>query len=266
MNPHSLDRLDSFQVDFFGTRGFSNLKRSPLFLTVPRKVGSQLWSFLNIWEILRLSATSKTVAGFIISKELIDEILRRQPTLGFIGRFGLSFGSDVSFGVFRRIMSRIMTGTQGVISIDVQSGRINMDIGPAFTELDVLLPSALPYDDDDSSVPDVGIQKNLEIASYDEYDDFAPRHPLPREKTGHRRGDSFFNSDVEYAANEALALVSAAPLDATGFEGMDLASLAEQAIALELKASPAPAHRRLPNELQRYAVDALEHEEGSARK
>ena len=48
-----------------------------------------------------------------------------------------------------------------------------------------------------------GIVKHLESASYDEYDDFTPRHPVPKDKV-HRRGDSYFNSDVGDAAMIAL--------------------------------------------------------------
>jgi hypothetical protein len=39
------------------------------------------------------------------------------------------------------------------------------------------------------------IEKKLESESFDEYDDFNPRHPQPRDKT-HRRGGSYFNSDI----------------------------------------------------------------------
>jgi len=39
------------------------------------------------------------------------------------------------------------------------------------------------------------LESRLESASFDEYDDFTPRHPVPRDKV-HRRGDSLFNSDI----------------------------------------------------------------------
>lgn len=55
--------------------------------------------------------------------------------------------------------------------------------------------------DDDSDAENQVIFKHLENLSYDEYDDFNPRHPKPREKA-HRRGDSYFNSDIELVVNE----------------------------------------------------------------
>jgi hypothetical protein len=82
----------------------------------------------------------------------------------------------------------------GLLSIDASTGRVVMDIGSAFNNKDVFLGSAIPYEDSetsllknvffvDPSVDDGGdIHKHLEISSYDEYDDFAPRHPLPKEK------------------------------------------------------------------------------------
>ena len=69
------------------------------------------------------------------------------------------------------------------------------------------LPSARPAAPSENEAPsntaEFVIEKRLESASYDEYDDFAPRHPMPRDKV-HRRGDSYFNSDIGDAANVAL--------------------------------------------------------------
>ena len=46
------------------------------------------------------------------------------------------------------------------------------------------------------------IEKHLESNSFDEFDDFNPRHP---DYKSHRRGGSFFNSDISDVANEAIA-------------------------------------------------------------
>jgi hypothetical protein len=253
------DRMDSFQVDFFGSK--VTTPKVQLILTVFKKVGNKLWSFITLEEILSLSVCSKSLAGLIISKDLVEGYLRGHPRVGFLGQFALSFSTDVTFGILRRILHRLTSGTQGLLNIDVQSGRVIMDIGSAFNDQDAFLSTAIPLDDDDSSsVADAVIQKHLEIASYDEYDDFAPRHPLPREKT-HRRGDSYFNSDVEYAASEALI---APPI--AGMENMDLAEITAQAVAMELSAAPAPDRRKLQSansismtsqNLQKCALDAL---------
>jgi hypothetical protein len=64
-------------------------------------------------------------------------------------------------------------------------------------------PTSSENEAPNNTVADFSIEKRLESASYDEYDDFTPRHPMPRDKV-HRRGDSYFNSDIGDAANVAL--------------------------------------------------------------
>lgn len=49
---------------------------------------------------------------------------------------------------------------------------------------------------------DPQIEKSLELCSFDEFDDFTPTHPQPKESK-HRRGNSLFNSDIEAYAIEA---------------------------------------------------------------
>jgi hypothetical protein len=254
--------MDSFQTDFFGSHKPAPQGKAPLMLTVFRKMGNKLWSFLSLEDILNLSVTSKSCAGLVVSRDSAEGYLRGNRRVGFLGQFAISMSSDVTFGILRRILHRLTSGTQGIVSIDGQTGRVVMDIGSAFNDQDAFLSTAVPLDDDDnSSIADAVIQKHLEIASYDEYDDFAPRHPLPREKT-HRRGDSYFNSDVEYAANEALV---APPI--VGLENLDLADITAQAVAMELMGAPAPPaqeRRKLHTAgsvhdqvLQRCALDAL---------
>jgi len=129
-----------------------------------------------------------------------------------------------------------MVGSEGVLSIDMNQGRVILDIGSAFkdnayftsavslVDLDTVDTTAVnenEYEDDD-----VRIMKCLEIASYDEYDDFNPRHPHPRNKT-HRRGDSYFNSDITDIANDALAGFSSSG-------GLDLSAIAALALTEEV--------------------------------
>ena len=128
-------------------------------------------------------------------------------------------------GMLRRVLHRVTTGTEAVVSVDSTTGRIVMDIGSAFSR-DVYLAAhvtAVPYDEgtiekeyvcfievlnvcrqyvchfanllpkrykyycvlernySDEEFPESEqIQKQFEICSYDEYDDFKPRHPLPK--------------------------------------------------------------------------------------
>lgn len=250
-----LDRMDSFAVEFFSAK--ATPPPQPPLVAVMKKAGSTIFSFLTVPELLKLSACSRLTTSLTIDREVLDYQVQRYQPVSTIGRFALSFQSNTTLGLFRRVLCRVVCGTAGMLSIDGNTGRIVMDIGSAFNDEDGFLPSAVPVDDEEgSSIPDMGIQKHLEIASYDEYDDFAPRHPLPREK-GHRRGNSLFNSDVEYAATEALL---APPMPDLG--GMDLAEAAAQAVAMELMADPAPPTRRMysagaAKSLQQFALDAL---------
>ena len=101
------------------------------------------------------------------------------------------------------------------ISISIgTNGRILLDIGSAFNDRDAVLASAtLLAEFQDTSEQsllldvdnDASIEKHLEISSCDEFDDFTPRFPMPKDKT-HRRGNSLFNSDIEVYANQALQL------------------------------------------------------------
>ena len=246
--------MDSFTVEFFSAKASTPAK--PRLVNIAKKAGSNIFSFLTIVDTLNLSICSRVMAGITISREVVDFQLQRNPRISSLGRFTLSFQSNTTLGLFRRILYRVACGTLGVLSVDGATGRIVMDIGSAFNEDDAYLSSPVVDDDEGSSIPEMGIQKHLEIASYDEYDDFAPRHPLPREKS-HRRGNSLFNSDVEYAATEALL---APPIQE--MEGMDLAEAAAQAVAMELMASPAPPVRRMyspgaAKSLQQFALDAL---------
>lgn len=161
--------------------------------------------------------------------------MESDPRLTHIGRYKLSFSSNVTLGLLRRILYRVAVGSEGVLSIDMNQGRVILDIGSAFKD-NAYFTSAVPLVDLDtvsSSIvnengdeeDDMKIMKCLEIASYDEYDDFNPRHPHPRTKT-HRRGDSYFNSDITDIANDALAGLG-------GGSGFDLSAIAALALSEE---------------------------------
>ena len=133
------------------------------------------------------------------------------------------------------MLFRMVVGSEGVLSIDMNQGRVILDIGSAFKD-NAYFTSAVPLVDLDTvnttvvnengeEEDDIKIMKCLEIASYDEYDDFNPRHPHPRTKT-HRRGDSYFNSDITDIANDALAGFS-------GGSGFDLSAIAALALSEE---------------------------------
>ena len=195
--------MDAF-LYFFKSATVSHLAR------VARKCGNDIWGFLTVAEILNISILSRDVAGLVISKENIHRLLEHDVRLRSVGPYKLSFATDVSLGILRRMLSRVVTSTYGVLSIEGSTGRIMLDIGSAFKDRDAFLSSmatAVPCTDNDFSLqaPSVygeePILKAIEHASFDEYDDYTPRHP--QMKT-HRRGGSYFNSDIAEYGAEAL--------------------------------------------------------------
>mmetsp|Transcript_5474 Transcript_5474/g.5639 ORF Transcript_5474/g.5639 Transcript_5474/m.5639 type:complete len:184 (-) Transcript_5474:227-778(-) len=79
----------------------------------------------------------------------------------------------------------------------------------------------------------VVLSRDLEKNSFDEYDDFVSRHPNPKGKNHHRRGDSLFNSDIEQSADKArheefganMGVLASLALGAEGMGGMGMETL-----------------------------------------
>ena len=161
----------------------------------------RIWSFLGPEEILKLSVCSRSSAGIYISAPAIKNVLKDKPALNFIGKFEISYGSEITIGMLRRIWNRLYTGVSAVISVDNETGRVMLDIGSAFNDNNAYLASNVePVVDEETYSEEVF--KHLNLVSFDEYDDFNPRHPKPRDMGNHRRGDSYFSSDIEMLANE----------------------------------------------------------------
>ena len=194
--------MDAF-LYFFKSAAVSHLAR------VARKCGNDIWGFLTLADVLNLSVTSRDSAGLVISVENIQRLLEKNSRVRSIGQYTLSFASDVSLGILRRMLHRVVSSTQCVLSIEGSTGRIIMDIGSAFKDRDSLMASmvtAVPCTEDDLNLPpgvygEEPILKAIEHASFDEYDDYTPRHPSMKT---HRRGGSYFNSDIGEYGNEAL--------------------------------------------------------------
>lgn len=193
-----------------------------LIFTDPR-IG--VWSFFDIKDVLNLSVASTFSANLIIPSHYVRKLTRNK--LDPIGRFKLKFPTDLTTGMFRRVLNRIHTGTEAYVSVDASNGTIILDIGSALNNKDIYLAPEVVSVPATEEVSDnqqyQQIFKHLEISSYDEYDDFMPRHPLPKEKN-HRRGDSYFNSDVDMYANEVLV----------GMKAFDMQNLANAALDVDL--------------------------------
>jgi len=185
-----------------------------LLSSVFAKAHPQIFSFLDLKDILVLSTGSRFTANLGVDVATVHSLLENNKKASNLGNFSLRFPSELTTGLLRRILNRVNTGAEAIISIDHQSGRIIMDIGSAFNNKDAFLASDVqPVSDNEEE--DVGSQeifKHLEICSYDEYDDFNPRHPKPRDKA-HRRGDSYFNSDIDMVVNELYSGMGASPFN-----------------------------------------------------
>lgn len=244
---------DSSRSDFFQTAS------TPYLARVSKKFGNQIWQFLKISDVLNISVASRDSAGLMISVENIQRFLAANKKVQSIGSYKLSFSSDATLGILRRMLHRVIHGTEGVLSIEGSTGRIILDIGSAFKDRDTFMASmvtAVPLEDDDepmlAAYGDEPILRALEHASFDEYDDYNPRHP----KMGktHRRGGSYFNSDVgsdmgdiALSGLKEFDLENLSSLAVTSLEGMGADSIpfsnsnSERLQKLRLSVSRKPA-------------------------
>ena len=196
--------MDSVSASYF----FSSCSKLSQFEKVAKIQGNGIWQYLALIDILNVSVVSRGSAGLTISTESIQRFLENDNRVGSLGKYKISFASDVTLGILRRMLNRVVHGSEGVLSIDSYSGRIILDIGSAFKDRDTYMASMvtpIAYSEDEEGLPycygDEPILKAIEHASFDEYDDFNPRHP--QMKT-HRRGGSYFNSDVGDLGDQAL--------------------------------------------------------------
>lgn len=185
----------------------------PLLSLVFAKTGDHIWSLLSLKDILQLSTCCRFSANLGIESSTIHKLIENEKRASHLASFKLNFPDELTTGLLRRILTRINNGVEANISIDVKTGRIVLDIGSAFNHKDAFLASDVQaISDNESEVSNQEIFKHLEICSYDEYDDFNPRHPKPRDKA-HRRGDSYFNSDIEMVVNELYNGLGASPFN-----------------------------------------------------
>lgn len=185
----------------------------PLLSVVFAKTGDQIWSLLSLKDILQLSTCCRFSANLGIESSTIHSLIENEKRASRLAGFKLNFPDELTTGLLRRILNRLNTGVEATISIDNKTGRIMLDIGSALNNKDAFLASEVQaISDNESEVSNQEIFKHLEICSYDEYDDFNPRHPKPRDKA-HRRGDSYFNSDIDMVVNELYSGMGASPFN-----------------------------------------------------
>lgn len=160
-----------------------------------------LWSFLDLKDVVNLSGVSRGTRTIPIG-----EI----AGANFIGRFRIAEWKISSFQVMKlihmcRILRMIHSPMEVFLLFDDRNGRLLLDLGSTDGPLLAPQPEVSQEEEEEEDSGSQNIFRQLEKASYDEYDDFQPRHPMPKDRA-HRRGDSYFNSDIETVVSELGAM------------------------------------------------------------
>ncbi|RYH04916.1 hypothetical protein EON65_46110 [archaeon] len=166
-------------LDLLGTRGYE-----------------AVWSCLSLKDVAALTITSLAGEDVLISEKSCSEIISRYQ----IGHWRLSSFQAMKATTLLRVVRMLRTPQDVQLILDDRNGRILIDVGSIKESSGGDTDTTEMLHEDPESMT---IFKHLEKCSYDEYDDFQPRHPLPKDRGGaHRRGDSYFNSDVDTVISE----------------------------------------------------------------
>jgi hypothetical protein len=194
-------------------------------------VADLLWDYVELKDILAISVVSRSFAQLPVTSQTLNRLITRDPNCFTLGHMKLTFAHELTTGLVRRVMNRLKSTFTATIAIDDRHGRIVLDIGSAFNKNDAFLvrdvhPIGEEEGAGEASTP-IGEQliKEIEISSYDEYDDFNPRHPMMKEGAAHRRGNSLFNSDI-YTVTSELGVMN---MNRGGSHGFDLSTIAAKA-------------------------------------
>lgn len=183
------------------------------------------WNFLGLRDLLHLSASSHAVGSLQLSEDAGADIIARYKA----GHWRINSYQTMRLIHLCRILRMVHTPLDVYLLFDDRNGRILLDLGS--TDQTPAVEAPEPAQEDEESQH---IFRNLEKCSYDEYDDFQPRHPMPKDRA-HRRGDSYFNSDIETVVNELGGGM------AGGGSGADMRNLAKAALEGDGPAAAAPA-------------------------
>ena len=186
------------------TLGADDLDQSLLNDEISRVVGDKTWSFSELRETLKSSELSIPLEELPSLNTILNNSANNEG--GFIRKVGnleVHFPDNLRMTValFQTILAKLQepTSNRARVEVDERSGRILLDLGK-INGTSGNSPDAAT--DQEENEEHSEIYKHLEISSYDEYDDFNPRHPMPRDQGRHRRGDSYFNSDVDMIVSE----------------------------------------------------------------
>lgn len=164
------------------------------------KWNSHIWEYLTLPDLLSFSLCSHFTSSLPISASIAQSLINSNSQAKFIDPQFLDL-NHMNLGIFRKTIHRLLDGIKSEPKYELNSGEIisaNVD--------------------EEESVP---IEKYLESNSFDEFDDFNPRHP---DYKSHRRGGSFFNSDLSDIAAQVyatdLSLIAKKALDLSETDDM----------------------------------------------
>ena len=109
-----------------------------IFETVPPKTAIALmknsetiWQYLELRDLLVFSTCSRLCANMFISQQrILENMERNEKKLAAIGNFKISFASELTLGLLRRLLNRIVNGKKAVVSVDAETGRLQISDSP----------------------------------------------------------------------------------------------------------------------------------------
>jgi hypothetical protein len=147
---------------------------------------SLMWSYLSVPDFVNMCSVRSDISDVELSGHVANEIFS-----GF--DMPLIFDDEMSYPLrdtLQQLQKYYLEAhpRKSFLAPMSPSGDVNDNAAAAeeYTEEEVIFT----------------IERAFEKNSYDEFDDFAPRHPMPKDNL-HRRGDSYFNSDIADVARAA---------------------------------------------------------------
>lgn len=174
--------------------------------------GEYIWEYLGIKDTIKFSLLSRFMATIPMNSNAAFRLSQTRIVFVEFVQESLTLGS------FRhQINQRLREGLSDSQKLIQRSEETQRNDDLIYKSKCKQFLQSFERSLQENSSSDEKIHRYLEMASFDEYDDFNPRHPQPKDKT-HRRGDSYFNSDIDAHA-QAISV--------------DLQSIANLALSVE---------------------------------
>mmetsp|Transcript_14945 Transcript_14945/g.22485 ORF Transcript_14945/g.22485 Transcript_14945/m.22485 type:complete len:190 (-) Transcript_14945:250-819(-) len=148
---------------------------------------SHILQYCTLKDVLALSAASKQFSNLALTRDVAQYLITNDPIASKLDPQFLDL-KHLTLSGLRIVLYRLVVGVTDTESRLDQSGSF---VAGCFCD-------SASQESEEVFV----IEKHLESSSFDEYDDFNPRHP---DYKSHRRGGSFFNSDISDVAAQVVA-------------------------------------------------------------